>query len=249
MLKTLQGRASAWLLSRPSNQKINQASLGAALGLLLVLVVFFATIGVLQWILTNEIQKNQADRAHLILADTSAALEMTQQIGDSHRSTLAFLLSRDVTESQDSLERRNKALESYSQILAKVESPPNSSLAVQKNNSAQLAADYEKSSARLIEMVRTGQMDEALDYRLQTLRPLFESWQAAHENLAISLAEQSNARNTDAENFARDLRLALLALIILPVLLLAIACLSFATLLGWEKLRPKSQTTPDLWSH
>jgi hypothetical protein len=249
MLKTLQGRASAWLLSRPSNQQVNRASLAAAFGLLLALVLLLGAAGILQWILANQIQTNQDARTKWVLLETTTSLQMTQQIGDAHRSTLAFLLARDSSETQDSLARRHNALESYRQNLAKIRPAPDTPLARQTQKTSELASKYDSASATLIEMVQAGQMDQALDYRLQTVRPLFESWQSAQENLAISLAEQANAKNARAETLIRNLRTALLALIALPVLLLALSSIAFAALLGWEKFTARSQTTPDPWSH
>ena len=249
LTQTLQGRASAWLLARPSRHTIDRASLAAAYGLLLAIILFFAAAGTLQWLLAERIQKNQTASAQASLEANSTALLMTQQVGDAHRSTLAYLLARDPAESQDALERRQKALETYRLALSKIQSPADPRLAPQKNQTERLAEDYATSSTKLIELVQSGQIDKALDYRLQTLRPLFESWQSSHENLALALAEQADSKNTDAESFIRNLRTALLVLIILPIVLLAFASLSLATLFGWEKFTAKTQSTPDPWSH
>ena len=249
LTQTLKGRASAWLLSRPSNQQINRASLATAFGVLVLMVLFFATIGILQWTLSEQIQKKQTSRAATFLDKATTALEMSLQLGDSHRSTLAYLLAREPGESQDSLDRRQNALAGYEKNLALIEAHSDPNLISQKNQTTRLAAEYESASSHLIEIVQSGQMDQALDYRLQTLRPLFESWQYTHENFATALAAKASAKDSTTENFIRNLQIVLLALIFIPILLLALAAISLATLLGWEKFASRTQSTPDPWSH
>lgn len=247
--QNLKGRASLWLLTRPSQQKINQASLAAAYVVMFAVLLFVAATGLLQWILGEAVHRNQNARAFASLQIATATLEMTQQVGDAHRSTLAFLLARDPMESRDALERRLKAIETYRQALLKIQPLANTHLAQQKEQTTSATEDYVGSSAKLIEIVQSGLMGQALDYRLQTVRPLFEAWQTSHESLALSLTEQANAKMTDTETFIRRLRTALLVLIIIPIVLLGLASLSIAMLFGWEKFTAKSQTTIDPWSH
>jgi hypothetical protein len=247
MLRTLQGQASAWLLARPSNHQINRASLTLASALLLLLVTGILLISFLQWNLSERIQKNQLHRAETYLQESKAVLDMAIEFGNAHRSTLAFLLAREPDEAADALQRRQTALDAYNKNLAGIETSQSPAVTEAKTTSAQLSKNYETASAQLIELVQSGQLQKALDYRLTTVRPIYENWQAAHEKLSAALLEQANFQ--DAQNAAtiRTLRTIFLALLSIPILLILLAILSLASLLGWEKFSKKS--TPDPWSH
>ena len=249
MLKTLQGQASAWLLARPSHHQINRASLTIASAFGMLIITGILLVSYLQWNLSERIQKNQIQRAETYLQESKAVLNMAIEFGNAHRSTLALLLARDLEESADALQRRQAALTAYKKNLAEINTTQSPKVAETKNTNTELSKNYETASAHLIELVQSGQLQKALDFRLSTVRPIYENWQSAHEKLSTALLEQANSR--DAENAAaiRTLRTIFLALLSIPILLLLIAVLSLASLLGWEKLSTRSQSSPDPWSH
>jgi hypothetical protein len=249
MLKTIQGLASVWLLARPSNHQINRASLTLGTALALLLIAGILLTSYLQWNLSELIQKNQIHRAESYLLESKVALDMAIEFGNAHRSTLALLLAREPDEAADALQRRQTALNAYNKNLTEIDTTNSPKVAETKNTNTELSKNYETASAHLIELVQSGQLQKALDFRLSTVRPIYENWQSAHEKLSAALLEQANSQ--DAQNAAaiRTLRTIFLALLSIPILLILIAVLSLASLLGWEKLSTRSQSSPDPWSH
>ena len=156
---TLQGQASAWLLARPSNHQINRASLTLASALLLLLVAGILLISILQWNLSEQIQKNQLHRAETYLQESTAILNMAIEFGNAHRSTLALLLARDPEESADALQRRQAALTAYKKNLAEInttQSPKVASVFTPCQSTDGMAARWPRSCNAAINWSRLG---------------------------------------------------------------------------------------------
>ena len=92
MINSLRDSATTWLLSRPSSQPINQASLRglAALSIFLFLTIIFLSF--VQYNFLVNLGKLSSAREQFLLHYSSLTLEMETNLYKAHRSTLAALL-------------------------------------------------------------------------------------------------------------------------------------------------------------
>jgi hypothetical protein len=247
MLKTLQGRASAWLLSRPSRHTIDQTSLATAFAVCLALLAATSLLSFAQWILSEHLQLTRIDREQRLSLHAETSLQMAIAASNAHRATLSALLARDPSEFTDSLQRRQAALDSYDDALDSTFSSPETQ--TKKQTTSALAKTYRTLSSQLFDLVQKGEFQQALDFRLQHLRPAFENWQAAHDEFAHS--QTRGILEKDAAQLAtiRILRRVLFALVLAPAALLVLGTLALFTILGLGYLTRHTPTTPDPWSH
>jgi hypothetical protein len=249
LTQTLQGRASAWLLARPSQHAINRASLITAFGVCLVLLAAIIALSLAQWILSERLQLARIEREqHLArLADTS--LSMAMAASNAHRATLSGLLARDESELSDSLHRRQTALDEYDTALDSIEDKLSPATLEQKQTTAALAKNYRALSAQLLDLIQKCELPRALDFRLEHLRPAFEQWQSAHDKFAHSKTRDILQKDAAQLQTIQNLRLILLSLVIAPAGLLFIGTLAIFAILGFGYLTRKNTPPADAWSH
>lgn len=245
MLKTLQGRASAWLLARPSRHTIDQTSLATAFAVCLALLATTILLSFAQWILSEHLQLTRIDREQRLSLHADASLQMTMAAANAHRASLSALLARDDSEMSDSVQRRQAALDSYDTILDSTDGKLAPETQAKKQTASTLAKTYRTLSAQLFEMVQNGDQQEALDFRLHHLRPSFEKWQAAHDEFAQSLTREILEKDAVQLETIRTLRRILFALVLAPAALLVLGTLAVFAILGLGYLTRPSPTTPD----
>jgi hypothetical protein len=113
MIKSLRAYISVWLLSRPSSQPINQASLR---GLASLSIFFFLTITFLSIVQYNSVLnlgKIALSRETFLLNYSNLTLEMETNLYKAHRATLATLLSTKNAEFNHEVENRSTSLDQY----------------------------------------------------------------------------------------------------------------------------------------
>jgi hypothetical protein len=249
LTQTLQGRASAWLLARPSRHTIDRANLATAFAVCLALLAATILISFAQWLLSEHLQLTRIDREQRLSLHADASLQMTVAASNAHRATLSALLARDPSEFTDSLQRRQAALDSYDATLDSTDSTLSPANLAKKQTTDELAEAYRTLSAQLLDMVQKGDLQQALDFRLHHLRPAFETWQAAHNEFAESQAREILEKDAAQLATIRTLRRILFALVLAPAALLILGTLAVFTILGLGYLTRPAPTTPDPWSH
>jgi hypothetical protein len=249
LTQTLQGRASAWLLARPSHQTINRASLATAFAVSLSLLAAIIGLSLAQWILSEHLQLTRIEREQRLSLHADRSLKMAMAASNAHRATLSALLARDETELGDSLHRRHAALDEYDLALDSTDGKLSSETLKQKQTTAALAKNYRTLSSQLLELIQKGDLQQALEFRLAHLRPAFEKWQAAHDEFAQSQTHEILEKDAAQLQTIRILRRVLFALVLAPAALLVLGTLAVFAILGLGYLTRPAPATADPWSH
>lgn len=245
----IKGRASAWLLVRPSHAAVNRASLGMVLAVCFALVLAMIGLSIGQWSLSEHIQQAQFKRAVKMSNDAAVALNAAMVFGNAHRATLNALVARDTQEWEDSIQRRRTGLANYRAYLEQFKVASTEEEKKYCAEAEQLAEEYARLSQKLLDMAQGGQLEQALDFRLQAVRPVLEKWQVAQDKFSSKHADQTLHENTAQEKTIRTLRGVFFLLVACPVFLLFLGGIAIATLLGWEYFFGKTNKTRDLWVH
>jgi len=249
LTQSLKGRASAWLLSRPSNQQINRTSLIAAFAVCLALLVAIIGLSLAQWILSERLQLTRIEREQHLARHAETSLKMAVAASNAHRATISALVARDDLEMSDSIQRREAALDIYDSALDSTTLQLSSATLEKKQSAAALAQNYRSLSAQLIEMVQKGDTQKALDFRLHNLRPVYEKWQVAHNEFSQNQTREILQNDATQIQTIRILRRILFALVLAPVALITICTFAVFAILGLGYLARPTPTTPDPWSH
>jgi hypothetical protein len=241
MLNHLKGLASSKLLSSPSNHTVSKASLYAALAVASAIALFSAGIAFAQWRLAEKIVNLQQKMGQENAQRIAAAADMATHQVNAHRGTLNVLLSRDEAELQEAVALRASNLRDYERLTDSVGKSPD--LHDTAHALKILTARYDKLSAQVVELLRAGERDQALDLRLRTLRPLFNSWQEAHGNFTKQLGRSADEQRAQFEAVTSASKRWLAGLLLAPIALIVLGLLASAAILGFHRLSGRQSDT------
>ena len=220
-----------------------------ALAICFALLVAVIGFSIAQWRLSEHIQHAQYERSAKMAREATATLNAAMVFGNAHRATLNALVARDAEEWQDSIERRRSGLATYRAYLEQFQFSASDEAESYRAEAKRLAEEYAMLSQKLLDMVQAGQLEQALDFRLQAVRPVLEKWQAAQDDFSSKHADQILHEDTAQGKIIRTLHIALFLSVLCPVLILFLGALAIATLLGWKYFFDKTKRAGDLWSH
>jgi flagellar biosynthesis/type III secretory pathway M-ring protein FliF/YscJ len=243
MLNRLKAFSSAKLLSSPSNQTVSKASLYASMVIASSVGVLCLAIAFAQWRVTENMVRLQQQQAKENAERIEAAAEMATHQANAHRGLLNTLLSRDETELQEGILLRGSNLQAYSQLAESLSKSPD------LHNNAEklwvLIERYDAASRQVIELLRAGKKDEALDVRITTLRPLFNSWQTAHGDFTKQLGRSAEREKDQFDAVTAAFRRWLAGLLLAPLVLIVLGLIATATILRLKRL---SEDRNDPWA-
>lgn len=243
MLNRVKGFASSKLLSSPSNHRVSKASLLGALTIAVGVAALCLAIAFAQWHLANNIVDLQQQQAKENADRIEAAAEMATHQANAHRGLLNTLLSRDEAELQEGILLRGSNLQAYSQLAESLSRSPDL-----HNNAEKLRVlieRYDAASRQVIELLKAGKKDEALDVRLTTLRPLFNSWQTAHGDFTKQLGRSAEREKDQFDAVTTASKRWLAGLLLAPLVLIVLGLIATATILRLKRL---SEDRNDPWA-
>ncbi len=175
-LKHLGGGVTSWLLARPSAQPINQASLRLFSGILIFTLILLGLFSFFQWKIFERLYQSSLSRETILRKEAGLAQEMSTLSCNAHRATLSVLLATDREELQQAVSDRVLNLERYIEVEQALNAAvPNGDQSRQRV--AQTREDYDLVSGQLVKMVVQGKREDALAFRLASVRPAFDLWQ------------------------------------------------------------------------
>jgi len=250
MIKSLRAYISVWLLSRPSSQPINQASLR---GLASLSIFFFLTITFLSIVQYNSVLnlgKIALSRETFLLNYSNLTLEMETNLYKAHRATLAALLSTNNAEFNHEAESRSTFLDrywiAYNSLNALFPLSPQDQFSAAKFS--QSFDNYKLTSSELILMAKDGNREEALEFRATTVRPSFDEWKAQHDLLLLTLLKQSKIMNSSFASETLFLQRVTIILLLFPVVAVGLSLLALLSVFGIRLTFGRSFPSRDLWT-
>jgi hypothetical protein len=250
MISSFRDSATTWLLSRPSSQPINQASLRglAALSIFLFLTIIFLSF--VQYNSLVNLGKLSSAREQFLLHYSSLTLEMETNLYKAHRSTLAALLSISDAEVEQEAESQSTWLNRYwiaSESLNALfqASPQHQFFPAQYTQSFN---NYKIYSLELIQMIKEGKHKESLEFRTSTVKPSFDRWKAQHDSLILDLLDRCKTMKQSFSLETLFLQRVMVVILLFPV---AAVGLSLFILLGVLGIRLNPLASPpsrDLWT-
>jgi hypothetical protein len=241
MLNRLKGFASSKLLSSPSNHTVSKASLLGALTIATGIAALCLAVAFAQWRLAGNIVKLQQQNAKDNSERIEAAAEMATHQANAHRGTLNALLSRDNAELQEAILLHRSNLRDYTMLTESLSQSPE--LHKSAEELRDLTTRYNEISLQVIEKFRAGEKDQALDLRLRTLRPLFNSWQEAHGNFTKQLGRSADEQRAQFEAVTSASKQWLAGLLLTPIVLIVLGLLASAAILGFHRLSGRQSDT------
>lgn len=247
LLKRLDGRLSQELLARPSRLAIGQANLRIAFVLCALLCVASMIFTIFQWSLAEGIYRLQSKQAETGVQQLLISQDMMAALSNAHRFTLNALLSRDESEWRDAEKRHAASFARYSGLLDKVaqRSEPNQVPSLDRLKSE--AQSYQKLSLRLMEMARSGKLEEALNLRIAELRPVFNKWQEEQIRFSNEIESREAASQAKSTRMVAVARTTLLTLLIIPVIVMVVGILATLAVLGWQHWSISKPDKDDAW--
>lgn len=243
MLDSIKGKLSAKLLSAGSTRAVSQASVLAVMGISLFMVVLTGVFALAQWKAANNLIRIQKERVVETSLRIDAAAGMATRQANAHRATLNALLARDSDELDEADTLRQSNLQDYARLSMELGNEEN--LHEEAQRLRLLTAQYEELSGQVVDLVREGRTEEALELRVRRLRGLFNRWQSAQENFLTQLARfDERQENVYARASAVSGRW-LIGLLLAPLVLIALGVGGIAAIIGAQRISPK---TPDAWS-
>ena len=250
MISALRDSATTWLLSRPSSQPINQASVR---GLAALSFFLFLTITILSFVQYNylvNLEKLSNAREQFLLNYSNLTLEMETNLYKAHRSTLAALLSTSDTEIEEEaasqsawLERYRIASESLNALFQS--SPQHQSFPAQYTQSFN---SYKLYSVELIQMIKEGNHKESLNFRTSTVKPSFDRWKAQHDFLALDLLERCQRMKQSFSSETLFLQQVMIVILLFPVTAVGLCLFILLGVLGIRLNPLASPPSRDLWT-
>jgi len=250
MISSLRDSATTWLLSRPSSQLINQASLRGLAGLSFLLFVTIIFLSVVQYSSLVNLAKLSNDREQFFLHYSSLTLEMETNLYKAHRSTLAALLSTSDAETEQEAENQSTWLERYriaSESLSALfqSSPLHQSFLDQYTQSFN---SYKLCSVELIQMIKEGKHKESLKFRTSTVKPSFDRWKAQHDSLIVDLLERCKMMKRSFSSETLFLQRVMIVILLFPVVAVGLSLFILLGVFG-IRLNPLVSAPPrDLWT-
>lgn len=243
-LKHLGGGITSWLLARPSAQPINQASLRLFSGFLIFALFFLGLFSFFQWRIFERLYQSSLSREYILRKEAGLAQEMSTLSCNAHRATLSVLLANDREELERAISDRVLNLKRYIEVeKALNEAVPNGDQPRQRV--AQTREDYDLVSGQLVKMVVQGKREDALAFRLASVRPAFDVWQKEQGLLIQKHDLASQKAQNDFRAWAGTILAFYLAVLLVPLLTIVFTVALAAISIG-STLQRSSEGDP--WS-
>jgi len=218
----LGGAITGWLLARPSAQPINQASLRVFSGFLVLSVFLMGLFSFFQWRIFERLYQSALGRESTLRREAGLTQEMSTFSCNAHRATLSSLLANDREELQQAISDRILNLRQYAEVeQALNEAAPTGDPARQRVTRAR--ENYDLVSNQLVEMIVQGKKEEALAFRLASVRPAFDLWQKEQGYLIQKHDQASQQAQNEFRAWARTVLTFYLSALLIP---LAVAVLA-----------------------
>jgi len=250
MISSFRDSATTWLLSRPSSQPINQASLRglAALSIFLFLTIIFLSF--VQYNSLVNLGKLSSAREQFLLHYSSLTLEMETNLYKAHRSTLAALLSISDAEVEQEAESQSTWLNRYwiaSESLNALfqASPQHQFFPAQYTQSFN---NYKIYSLELIQMIKEGKHKESLEFRTSTVKPSFDRWKAQHDSLILDLLDRCKTMKQSFSLETLFLQRVMVVILLFPVAAIGLSLFILLGVLGIRLNPLASPPSRDLWT-
>jgi hypothetical protein len=213
----------------------------AALTVASGIALLSAGVAFAQWRLAENIVNLQQKMGQENAQRIAVAADMATHQVNAHRGTLNLLLSRDEAELQEAVALRASNLRDYERLTDSAGKSPD--LHDTAHALKILTARYDELSAQVVELLRAGERDQALDLRLRTLRPLFNSWQEAHGNFTKQLGRSADEQRAQFEAVTSASKQWLAGLLLTPIVLIVLGLLASAAILGFHRLSGRQSDT------
>lgn len=246
VFESVKGAASGWLLARPSSRSVNQASLRVALVICTLIAIVAITFSLAQWYASDRLYRLQSQHQSDLEASLGLANDLAVRQVNSHRMTLNAMLARDQAERDEAISSRASNLSEYSRLL---DTPAAKAPKLRATREAMIAAmaDYRSTAEQLTDLIAADKMDEALAFRVATVRPAFDNWQSAQLRFALDAAALGKEQAAEsAEEMAR-MREVVATLVLVPAALVLLGVAALIAMLGIERLGAKAGAK-DAWS-
>jgi len=164
---------------------------------------------------------------------------LAQDSANTHRAAGNLLLARNEAESKLMWERlrlaRQKELSRLTEVFT--QGPPNESDPMQPLWSS--ATSYNKVLESFEDLVQKGELDSAISYRLDKLRPAFEQYQLRQTEQSVRLNRELMKASNQISSQANTRKNVLLGIGTFPLLLILVALVVFGVLGGvfWRQIR------------
>jgi len=250
MISALRDSATTWLLSRPSSQPINQASLRGltALSIFLFLAIIF--LSVVQYNSLANLAKLSNNREQFLLHYSSLTLEMETNLYKAHRSTLAALLSTSDAEIEQEAENQSTWLERYriasESLNTLFQSPPQHQSPPMRYTRA--FDNYKLCSDEMIQILKAGKRKEALEFRNAIVKSSFDEWKEQHDLLLMTLLSQSKMMNRNFASETLFLQRVTIILLLFPVAAVGLSLVALLSVLRIRLTFGRSFPSRDLWT-
>lgn len=241
MLSLLKGKFSANLLASQSHHTVSRASLIFAAVLALVIALLSGLFAFAQWRVADNLMRGQQQKSAELARRVAATADMATRQANAHRATLNVLLSRDSSELEEADGLRRSNLQEYRSLISQISDSPE--LYENAEGLRRLIAQYEELSAYVVDLIRQGRKDEALDLRVTRLRPLFNSWQSLHEEFSKKTATEDRRQQEVQAAASRTTKRWLAGLLLAPLVLIGFGILAIAGILGLQRLGGRASDT------
>lgn len=243
-LQPLRGGITSWLLARPSAQPINQASLRLFSSILIFAFFLLGLFSFFQWRIFERLHQSSLSREYILRREAGLAQEMSTLSCNAHRATLSVLLANDREELEQAISDRVLNLKRYIEVeKALNEAVPNGDH--QRQRVAQTREDYDLVSGQLVKMVVQGKREDALAFRLASVRPAFDLWQKEQGFLIQKHDLASQKAQDEFRAWAGTVLTFYLSVLLIPLVVIVFTLVLAAVSIG-STLQKSSQE--DSWS-
>jgi len=242
--KYLEGRITSWLLARPSAQTINQASLKVFSGFLILSVFLLGLFSFFQWRIFERLYQSSLGRESTLRREAGLTQEMSTLSCNAHRASLSALLANDREELQQAVSDRTMNLRQYAEAeKALNEAVPSGDQSRQRVTQAR--KNYDLVSSQLVEIVMQGKREEALVFRLASVRPAFDLWQKEQGYLIQKHDQASQKAQNEFRAWARTVLAFYLSVLLIPLAAIVLTVVLTAVSIGSAAQR---SSDGDPWS-
>jgi len=242
--KFLGGGITSWLLARPSAQPVNQASLRLFSSFLVLSVFLLGLFSFFQWRIFERLYQSSLSRESILRKEAGLAQEMATLSCNAHRATLSALLANDREELQQAISDRVLNLRRYTEVEKTLdEAVPTGDPSRQRV--AQIREKYDLVSSQLVEMVMQGKREDALAFRLASVRPAFDLWQREQGYLIQKHDQASQQAQDEFRVWARTVLTFYLSALLIPLAAFILAAVLAAISIGSAVQKGSDQ---DPWS-
>ena len=250
MISALRDSATTWLLSRPSSQPINQASVRGLAGLSIFLFLMITFLSIVQYDSVLNRGKIALSREKFLLNHSHLTLEMETNLCKAHRAVLAALLANSKAELEEEAENRSTSLDRYwiaynslnalFQAFPQHQSPP--------MRYARAFDNYKLCSDEMIQTLKAGKRKEALEFRNAIVKSSFDEWKEQHDLLLMTLLSQSKMMNSNFASETLFLQRVTIILLLFPVVAVGFSLLALLSVFGIRLTFGRSFPSRDLWT-